>query len=91
MQARAIFEAACDVKKEGIDVQPEVMIPLVGFRTELQNQEKIVRETADEGVRREGHQGGVPGRHDDRGAAGRRRRPTRSPRRPSSSASAPTT
>ena len=30
MQVRAIFEAACDVKKEGIDVKPWVMIPLIG-------------------------------------------------------------
>ncbi len=35
MQARAIFEAACDVKKAGVDVKPEVMIPLVGFLTEF--------------------------------------------------------
>jgi pyruvate,orthophosphate dikinase len=47
MQARAIFEAACDVKKSGIDVLPEVMIPLAGFATEFRDQEKIVRETAD--------------------------------------------
>jgi pyruvate,orthophosphate dikinase len=46
MQARAVFEAACHVKQEGIDVHPEVMIPLAGFKTEFQNQEKIVRETA---------------------------------------------
>jgi pyruvate,orthophosphate dikinase len=46
MQARAIFEAACDLKKEGIDVLPEVMIPLVGFVTELQSQAKLVRDTA---------------------------------------------
>ncbi len=46
MQARAILEAACDVKKAGIDVSPEVMIPLAGFATEFQDQEKIVRETA---------------------------------------------
>jgi pyruvate,orthophosphate dikinase len=46
MQARAIFEAACHAKQEGIDVHPEVMIPLAGFQTEFQNQEKIVRETA---------------------------------------------
>ncbi len=46
MQARAILEAACDVKKSGIDVSPEVMIPLAGFATEFQDQEKIVRETA---------------------------------------------
>ena len=39
MQARAIFEAACDVKKAGIAVQPEVMIPLVGFEAEFKDQE----------------------------------------------------
>lgn len=32
MQVRAIFYAACDLKKEGLDVKPEVMIPLVGPR-----------------------------------------------------------
>lgn len=42
MQARAIFEAACIVKKEGIDVHPEVMIPLVGFLTEFRDQEKTI-------------------------------------------------
>jgi pyruvate,orthophosphate dikinase len=46
MQARAIFEAACRVKKEGIDVHPEVMIPLAGYLTEFKNQEKIVRDSA---------------------------------------------
>jgi pyruvate,orthophosphate dikinase len=46
MQARAIFEAAVQVKKAGGTVHPEVMIPLVGFAKELQNQEMIVRETA---------------------------------------------
>lgn len=46
MQARAIFEAACEVKKDGIDVHPEVMIPLAGFLTEFKNQEKVVREQA---------------------------------------------
>jgi pyruvate, orthophosphate dikinase len=47
MQARAIFEAAADVKASGIDVLPEVMIPLAGFATEFRDQEKIVRETAE--------------------------------------------
>ena len=46
MQARAIFEAACTAKSEGIDVHPEVMIPLAGFRTEFANQEAIVRKVA---------------------------------------------
>jgi len=46
MQTRAILEAACRVKKEGIDVKPEIMIPLVGHVRELADQAKIVRETA---------------------------------------------
>jgi pyruvate,orthophosphate dikinase len=46
MQARAIFEAAADTKKKGINVEPEVMIPLVGNVKELQHQEKIVRSAA---------------------------------------------
>jgi pyruvate,orthophosphate dikinase len=46
MQARAIIEAACDVKKDGVDVQPEIMVPLVGFKAELDDQTKIIRETA---------------------------------------------
>ncbi len=46
MQARAIFEAACAIKRGGADIVPEVMIPLAGFATEFHNQEKIVRETA---------------------------------------------
>ena len=48
MQARAIFEAACDVAKDGIDVEPEVMIPLVGHIKELKLQEKIVRDVAEQ-------------------------------------------
>ncbi len=48
MQSRAVFEAACQVKKEGIDVHPEVMIPLVGFVNELKEEEQIVRRVAKE-------------------------------------------
>ena len=48
MQARAIFEAAVQVKKKGVDVIPEVMIPLIGGVKELQNQKKIVVEVAEE-------------------------------------------
>jgi pyruvate,orthophosphate dikinase len=47
MQARAIFEAACNVQKSGIAVEPEIMIPLVGFLPELKAQAKIVRDTAE--------------------------------------------
>jgi pyruvate,orthophosphate dikinase len=46
MQARAIFEAAANVKKAGQEVFPEVMIPLVGNVKELKNQEEIVRKVA---------------------------------------------
>lgn len=48
MQARAIFEAACEVAKEGIQVLPEVMIPLVGDVRELANQRRVVDEVAHE-------------------------------------------
>jgi pyruvate,orthophosphate dikinase len=46
MQARAIIEAACNVQKAGTKVEPEIMIPLVGFLPELKAQAKIVHETA---------------------------------------------
>jgi pyruvate,orthophosphate dikinase len=48
MQARAILEAACIVKKEGVAVRPEIMIPLVGTKKELQHQEGVVRTAAAE-------------------------------------------
>ncbi len=47
MQARAIVEAACIVKKEGIEVVPEIMIPLVGFKKELDLQAALVHATAE--------------------------------------------
>jgi pyruvate,orthophosphate dikinase len=47
MQARAIFEAACDAAIEGVKVEPEIMIPLVAFPTELKAQAKIVRNVAE--------------------------------------------
>lgn len=48
MQARAIFEAACETIKEGTKVNPEIMIPLVSDVSELKLQEKIVRQVAAE-------------------------------------------
>jgi pyruvate,orthophosphate dikinase len=48
MQARAIFEAACKVPKEGVKVIPEVMIPLVGHVNELHAQREIVDRVAKE-------------------------------------------
>lgn len=46
MQARAIIEAACDLKKEGLDPKPEIMVPLIGTVKELKMQEEIIRSTA---------------------------------------------
>jgi pyruvate,orthophosphate dikinase len=48
MQARAIFEAALDAKADGVDVRPEVMVPLVGHVEELRQQRAIVDRTARE-------------------------------------------
>ncbi|MEJ5361920.1 MAG: pyruvate, phosphate dikinase [Spirochaetota bacterium] len=47
MQARAIFEAACQLVKEGVDVKPEVMVPLVGHVKELMMQKDIIVKTAE--------------------------------------------
>jgi pyruvate,orthophosphate dikinase len=46
MQVRAIFEAACELRREGKNPFPEVMIPLVGSREELRAQRNIVEQTA---------------------------------------------
>jgi pyruvate,orthophosphate dikinase len=46
MQARAIFEAACELRKEGKNPFPEVMIPLVGSRQEFSVQREIVESVA---------------------------------------------
>jgi pyruvate,orthophosphate dikinase len=46
MQARAVFEAAARVQKDGVKVKPEIMIPLVGFKKEFDNQVEIVHAVA---------------------------------------------
>jgi pyruvate,orthophosphate dikinase len=46
MQARAVLEAAADAQKEGFKPKPEIMIPLVGFKKELDLQVAIVHEVA---------------------------------------------
>ncbi len=48
MQARAIFEAACQLSKEGEKVLPEVMVPLIGGVEELANQKEIIVRIAEE-------------------------------------------
>ncbi len=52
MQARAIFEAACDVTRDGTRVHPEVMIPLVSMAGEMRAQKEIVVAVAEETMRR---------------------------------------
>jgi pyruvate, orthophosphate dikinase len=54
MQVRAIIEAAVDVAGEGVEVEPEVMIPLVSTKKELENQAAIVRRVAEDVFREKG-------------------------------------
>ena len=46
MQTEAVISAACELKKEGVDARPEIMIPLVGFKSELDFNADIVRKVA---------------------------------------------
>src|SRR5437016_2243956 len=54
MQARAVFEAAAEVQKKGVKVKPEIMIPLVGFKKELDLQVEVVHRVAQEVMREKG-------------------------------------
>ena len=54
MQTRAILGAAIDLKKEGFDPHPEIMVPLIGIVNEFDMQEKVIRETAKELFEKEG-------------------------------------
>ena len=56
MQVRAIFSAACDVKKEGINVKPWVMIPLIGHVNELKAAEEVLVKVAKEVMAEKGIQ-----------------------------------
>ena len=47
MQARAIIEAAVNLKKKGVDAHPEIMVPLIGTWKEFKMQEEIIRTTAE--------------------------------------------
>jgi pyruvate,orthophosphate dikinase len=48
MQTEAVISAACELKKEGVDAHPEIMIPLVGFKAEFDFCADIVRKVAQE-------------------------------------------
>ncbi len=52
MQVRAIFEGACEVYREGIRAQVEVMVPLVGMVREMQAQKELIVQTASETMKR---------------------------------------
>ncbi|MEK6988511.1 MAG: pyruvate, phosphate dikinase [Candidatus Thermoplasmatota archaeon] len=54
MQVRAIFEAACLLRKEGVDVHPEIMIPLVGHVNELKDQRDALEAQAKKVMERAG-------------------------------------
>jgi pyruvate,orthophosphate dikinase len=54
MQARAVFEAGCDVARDGGRALPEIMIPLVGHVGELRDQVQVVRRVAEEVMTRRG-------------------------------------
>ena len=66
MQTRAILGAAIQLKKEGFDPRPEIMVPLIGIVNEFDNQEAVIRETAkklfaEEGVELSFHVGTMIG------------------------------
>ena len=54
MQTRAILGAAIELKKEGYDPHPEIMVPLTGILYEFEAQEKVIRGTAAELFKEEG-------------------------------------
>ncbi|MDY0153774.1 MAG: pyruvate, phosphate dikinase [Prevotella sp.] len=54
MQTRAIIGAAIDLKKDGYNPQPEIMVPLIGIVNEFDVQEEVIRSTAKEIFEREG-------------------------------------
>jgi pyruvate,orthophosphate dikinase len=54
MQVRAIIEAACELAKKGKKVIPEIMVPLVGMKKELENQKELIKRTADEVMQKKG-------------------------------------
>lgn len=54
MQTRAIIEAACELAKKGKKIIPEIMIPLVGITNELKNQKELIKQTAEEVMKKKG-------------------------------------
>jgi pyruvate,orthophosphate dikinase len=54
VQVEAILEAACAVKREGVDVRPEIMVPLVGIKEELVQLREMIQRVGDAVLKREG-------------------------------------
>jgi pyruvate, orthophosphate dikinase len=54
MQTRAIIEAACEIAREGKQIVPEIMIPLVGMVSEMKAQKDLIREVVDEILKQNG-------------------------------------
>jgi pyruvate,orthophosphate dikinase len=54
MQARAIIEAAVNLKQKGVDARPEIMVPLIGTWKEYKMQEEIIRSTAEKVFKEKG-------------------------------------
>ena len=91
MQIRAIFEAAAELKKAGKSPKPELMVPVTCDVAEL-DVTKVIFDRVQKEVEEEvGPEVALPLRHDDRDPPAPACWPTRWPRRPSSSPSAPTT
>jgi pyruvate,orthophosphate dikinase len=47
VQVQALFQAACIAKKDGVDVRPEIMVPLIGFKSELTGLREMIVRLAD--------------------------------------------
>ncbi len=54
MQVRALFEAACIVKKKGVNIKPEVMVPLIGFKAELVHLREMIARIAEQVLAEQG-------------------------------------
>ncbi|MEX0821502.1 MAG: pyruvate, phosphate dikinase [Rhodothermales bacterium] len=54
MQARAILEAAVELSEDGVDVQPEIMVPLIGTLEEFSNQKALIEATAEDVFKEKG-------------------------------------
>ena len=70
MQVRAIMEAACEVGRRGLHVEPEIMIPLTGTVAEMKLTREMTVRVAEQVLTETGQKVAVFGGHDDRGAPG---------------------